>query len=141
MRDSRYLDRLGLISVIRNDFEQLGQLLRDWKQNAGDNREEQGTEGDAKEGDDSTAEVGVSNVRPIERIILYIDDLDRCEKDSIMRILTAMTLLLEPRNDDVKSPFVSVLAIDPRALLGAIEKHFDPDKQADPTQANVNGSV
>ena len=73
--------------------------------------------------------------------MLIIDDLDRCEKDRIMRVLTAVTLLLEPRHDVIKSPFVSVLAIDPRVLLGAIEKHFDPDKQADHTHANVNGWV
>ena len=73
------------------------------------------------------------------RVMLIIDDLDRCEKDRIMGVLTAVTLLLEPRHDKINSPFVSVLAIDPRVLLGAIEKHFDPDKQADHTHANVNG--
>ena len=31
VRDSRYLDRLGLISVIRQDFERLKVLLRDWR--------------------------------------------------------------------------------------------------------------
>ena len=73
------------------------------------------------------------------RVLLIIDDLDRCEKDRIMAVLTAVTLLLEPRDDDIKSPFVSVIAIDPRVLLGAIEKHFDPDKDSDNTHANVNG--
>ena len=31
IKDSRYLDRLGLISVIRQDFEKLGSLLGDWR--------------------------------------------------------------------------------------------------------------
>ena len=82
-----------------------------------------------------------------------------------MGVLSAVTLLLEPRkrsarwkqsaaynrlsqqSDDstnqeenrLVSPYVSVLAIDPRVLLAAIEKHFDPDKHDDANLANVNG--
>ena len=84
-----------------------------------------------------------------------------------MGVLSAVTLLLEPRkrkarwkqtaaykglahqSDDstnqkenrLDSPYVSVLAIDPRVLLAAIEKHFDPDKHDDANLANVNGWV
>ena len=98
------------------------------------------------------------------RVLLIIDDLDRCQQDRIMGVLSAVTLLLEPRktcaqwkqaktykrltqhvaDDSPKhedSPYISVLAIDPRVLLAAIEKHFDPDKHCDANLANVNGWV
>ena len=74
------------------------------------------------------------------RVLLTIDDLDRCETSRIMLVLSAVTLLLEPRSDQSEhSPYVSLLAIDPRVVLGAIEKHFDPDQRKDFTHANVNG--
>ena len=83
------------------------------------------------------------------RVLLIIDDLDRCRQDRIMGVLSAVTLLLDPRpnptmpskvpNQRMPSPYISVLAIDPRVLLGAIEKHFDPEKHADDNHANING--
>ena len=74
------------------------------------------------------------------RVLLIIDDLDRCRQDRIMGVLSAVTLLLDPSdNHAMPSPYISVLAIDPRVLLGAIEKHFDPEKHVDDNHANVNG--
>ena len=73
------------------------------------------------------------------RVLLIIDDLDRCQPKRIMGVLEAVSLLLEPKDDETRSPFISVLAIDPRVVLGAIERHFDPDMRRDFTQANVNG--
>ena len=73
------------------------------------------------------------------RILLIVDDLDRCERDRIMAVLQAVTLLLEDHDDDRPSPFVSILAIDPRVVLGAIERHFDPDQRKDYSHAHVNG--
>ena len=60
------------------------------------------------------------------RVLLIIDDLDRCPPDRIMGVLTAVTLLLDAKEDGVEedSPFISLLSIDPRVLLSAIEKHF-----------------
>ena len=74
------------------------------------------------------------------RILLIIDDLDRCRQDRIMGVLSAVTLLLEPNLGQI-SPYISVLAIDPRVLLGAIEKHFDPENRGNCNHANVNGWV
>src|SRR6185369_2506429 len=62
-----YLAHVGLISTIRPDFERLGTLLADLKA--------QGT-------------------RPIDRIVLYIDDLDRCEPEKVVEVLQAVHLLL-----------------------------------------------
>jgi hypothetical protein len=63
----RYLGQLGLISTIRQDFETLRALLDDLR----------------KEGK-----------TPIDRIILYVDDLDRCQPPKVVEVLQAVHLLL-----------------------------------------------
>ena len=76
------------------------------------------------------------------RVLLVIDDLDRCEPERIMKVLEALNLLLEPMDsqiDNFKSPFISVVAVDHRIVLGAIERYFDPDNRRDISHANVNG--
>jgi len=99
VRDSRYLDRLGLISVIRRDFEELGSLLQDWRKNdKSDNQK----------------------IRPIERIILYIDDLDRCPPKRVVEVLQAVHLLL------AFDLFVVVVAVDARWLERALNEAYNP---------------
>ena len=73
------------------------------------------------------------------RVLLIIDDLDRCQPERIMGVLQAISLLLEPKDESTISPFVSILAIDPRVVLSAIEHHFDPDQKQESSHANVNG--
>jgi hypothetical protein len=65
-QNARYQDQLGLVSTIRGDFERLRKLL-----------------------DDLT-----THGKPIERIILYIDDLDRCHPKQVVEVLQAVHLLL-----------------------------------------------
>jgi hypothetical protein len=64
---ARYVEQLGLISTIRQDFEQLHSLLED---------------------------LGKQGKQRIDRIILYIDDLDRCHPDRVVEVLQAIHLLL-----------------------------------------------
>ena len=52
---------------------------------------------------------------PLQRIILYIDDLDRCTAARVVQVLQAVNLLLS------MSLFIVVVAVDPRWLLGALE--------------------
>ena len=66
-QSARYLDQLGLISTIRGDFEELGELLKDFRQHGR---------------------------KPIERIVLFVDDLDRCHPDRVVEVLQAVHLLL-----------------------------------------------
>jgi hypothetical protein len=91
-RDIRYLDKLGLISVIRQDFETLGELLKDWKINGKDS---------------------------IERIILYIDDLDRCPTSRVVEVLQAVHLLL------AFDLFVVVVAVDARWLERSLNETYN----------------
>lgn len=51
----------------------------------------------------------------VERIVLHVDDLDRCPPDRVVDVLQALTLLLST------SLFVIVVAADPRTLRHALE--------------------
>lgn len=52
------------------------------------------------------------------RIVLFIDDLDRCPPDRVVEVLEAVQLL-------VKTPlFIAILAIDERYITRALEKRY-----------------
>jgi WD40 repeat protein len=55
---------------------------------------------------------------PLERIILYIDDLDRCSPARVVEVLAAVHLML------ALPLFVVIVAVDPRWLLGALRHHY-----------------
>jgi hypothetical protein len=93
-----YRGQLGLISTIRKDFEQLVQLMNDWKQG-------------------KTAD-GSRPPRPIDRIVLYIDDLDRCSPEQVVDVLQAVHLLL------ALELFVVVVGVDPRWLVRALRHQY-----------------
>ena len=92
-----YRGQLGLISIIRKDFEQLVSLMKEWR--------ERGKQ-------DSNAP------RPIDRIVLYIDDLDRCSPRQVVEVLQAVHLLL------ALDLFVVVVGVDPRWLLRSLRRKF-----------------
>ncbi|MFE3172944.1 P-loop NTPase fold protein [Amycolatopsis sp. NPDC059090] len=90
-----YRRDLGLISTIRKDFEQLVDLMADWRANPG------------------------SGGTPIDRIVLYIDDLDRCSSRQVVEVLEAVHLLL------ALELFVVVVGVDPRWLTRSLHSHYD----------------
>lgn len=92
---SDYRQHLGLITLIRRDFEQLKKLINDYAKNK-----------------------APGDVRGVERIVLYIDDLDRCEDERVVEVLQAIHLLL------AIELFVVVVAVDSRWLLHALEKKY-----------------
>ncbi|MFJ1975327.1 P-loop NTPase fold protein [Streptomyces sp. NPDC087903] len=55
---------------------------------------------------------------PLERIVLYIDDLDRCPPARVVEVLAAVHLML------ALPLFVVVVAVDPRWLLTSLEHHY-----------------
>ncbi|MCT2583234.1 KAP family NTPase [Actinophytocola gossypii] len=93
-----YTSNLGLISTIRKDFEQLVELITDWRANP-------------------TLEDGTAR-QPIDRIVLYIDDLDRCGTRQVVDVLQAVHLLL------ALDLFVVVVGVDPRWLLRSLHRHY-----------------
>ncbi|MBW4718649.1 P-loop NTPase fold protein [Saccharothrix obliqua] len=91
-----YTRDLSVVSRLRKDFEQLVTLLADWRANP-----------------DADPEV-----RPVDRIVLHIDDLDRCEPEQVVQVLEAVHLLL------AMDLFVVVVGVDPRRLVGAVRSHY-----------------
>ena len=68
----KYQERLGLLSMVRRDFERLHELME--KQQKADK-----------------ADKGLPTV---DRIVLYIDDLDRCRPERVVQVLEAIHLIL-----------------------------------------------
>lgn len=97
--EARYVNSLGIISWVRKDFEQLNQHFLDQK-------ELQTLDQKAKE-------------FHLDRIILYIDDLDRCNESIVLRVLEAIHLLL------AFPLFVVVVGVDPRWVNRALMKKYE----------------
>jgi hypothetical protein len=89
-----YQQHLGIISLIRKDFGELRKFLK------ASNKEKKPQE------------------RIIERIVLYIDDLDRCKTDRVVAVLEAVHLLL------AFDLFVVVVGVDPRWVSKALKEQY-----------------
>ncbi len=89
-----YRKQLGVVSLLRQDFEELTRRLR-------------ARLNDRAEDADS-----------LERIVLYIDDLDRCPPARVVQVLEAVHLLL------AMDLFVVVVGVDPRWLLRALRQQY-----------------
>lgn len=100
--DERYINSLGIISWIRKDFEQLDSLLR-----------QQGEIG-------KLTEIEQQQIKDfqLDRIILYIDDLDRCSEEIVVKVLEAIHLLL------AFPLFVVIVGVDPRWMHRALNVHY-----------------
>ncbi|MBT1710739.1 TIR domain-containing protein [Fulvivirgaceae bacterium PWU5] len=96
-----YRKHLGIISVIREDFTSLTQKL------ANAYKDEPG-----------------AGYRRVDRIVLYIDDLDRCPVDKVMEVLQAVHLLLAFKL------FVVIVGVDPRWLLHSLGSQFSAFQNA-----------
>lgn len=88
-----YRRHLGLVSLVRRDFEQLSKLLLNVSEEGGE-------------------------LPKIDRIVLYIDDLDRCRADRVIEVLEAVHLLL------AFPLFAVVVAVDPRWLRQSLLDHY-----------------
>ncbi|WP_062388882.1 KAP family P-loop NTPase fold protein [Demequina iriomotensis] len=65
----------------------------------------------------------LARVPGTERIVLYVDDLDRCRPDRVIEVLETVHLLL------AESSFVVIVAVDPRWLERSLVRQF-PDQFA-----------
>ena len=109
-----YRSRLGLMTQIRTDFERMAQLLT---QASGEPEKDEA--GDA--------------LPAIDRIVVYIDDLDRCPPGRVVDMLEAIHLLL------AVELFVVVVAVDPRWLLQALHSHYRDQLTAPTPTTGVAG--
>jgi len=97
-----YAKQRGIIALARADFEKVSSLIV-----AGN--EQLLRKGSTEQLDDDTG---------VNRIVLYIDDLDRCEPAKVTNVLQAVHLLL------AFPLFVVVVAVDPRWVGRALEKQY-----------------
>lgn len=96
-----YRRHLGVLALIRRDFEKLSNLLSEQRR---DEREH----GDATE-----------DQKAFSRIILYIDDLDRCPPERVVQVLQAIHLLL------AFPLFVVVVGVDARWVTRSLQESYD----------------
>lgn len=101
--DEKYISSLGLISWIRKDFQKLDELLK--KQRELNKLREKPREEKEK-------------IFQVDRIVLYIDDLDRCNEEVVVKVLEAIHLLL------AFELFVVVVGVDPRWMHNALENKY-----------------
>lgn len=98
--DDNYIRQLGIISWIRRDFSKLNDLF---VQQAEAQKENEQLE---------------NKPMRIDRIVLYIDDLDRCNEDTVVKVLESIHLLLAFKL------FVVVVGVDPRWLDNALTEKY-----------------
>jgi hypothetical protein len=98
-----YRRHLGVPALIRRDFEHLSELIEE--RNA-----------DLLAGGDRAAAAERDGL--ISRIVLYIDDLDRCPPARVVEVLQAVHLLL------AFPLFAVVVAVDRRWLAGSLRRHY-----------------
>ncbi len=84
-----YSKQLSFLALVRRDFERLSNLI-------------------AEANEDWNSPTCKTPAPLLNRIVLYIDDLDRCKVDTVIKVLEAVHLLL------AFPLFVCVVAVDPR---------------------------
>ena len=100
----KYRKQLGIVALVQRDLERLSELLHPATRSAAEH---------------------AANVPQIERIVLYIDDLDRCTPDRVIEVLQAIHLLL------AFPLFVVVVGVDSRWLLSSLEQQYARQVSAD----------
>jgi hypothetical protein len=89
-----YRKHLSLVSLVHDDLRDLEDLTREYNKSTGP----------------------ITESTPPNRIILYIDDLDRCPPERVVQVLEAVHLLL------AFELFVVVVAVDTRWLTASLSK-------------------
>lgn len=99
-----YKRHLGIISIIRRDFEILNGLFSDHHQEIVNPQK--------------ASEFRNKFKKPLQRIILYIDDLDRCPEENVVQVLEAVNLLM------AFPLFIVIVGVDPRWVKNALIKKY-----------------
>lgn len=111
--DGVYEKHLGLISTIRRDFQTMTDLF------IGANEEKHRQVATKPGAVPEVTSLETSEFRrrfekPLDRIVLYIDDLDRCTDDKVIDVLQAVHLLMAYRL------FIVVVGVDKRCVQNAL---------------------
>jgi hypothetical protein len=97
IEDRSYAKELTTLSLARADLQALSDILRDQRMVSDD---------------------GTSGPRAIDRVVLYIDDLDRCQPNDVVRVLQLVHMLL------AFELFVVVVAVDARWIEVALRQTY-----------------
>ena len=108
-RGEGYRKHLGLVSLVRRDFQAMSDLMRDLRKE----REAEAAGRNERKTDHTTIELP-----PIDRIVLYVDDLDRCRHEQVVDMLEAVHLLL------AFDLFVVVVGVDERWLRQSLRRAY-----------------
>jgi predicted nucleic acid-binding Zn-ribbon protein len=99
-----YRKHLGVLAVIRDDFQELSKLIEQ--------------ENDRLSNLKSVEEEKRNQDKRVNRIVLYIDDLDRCPPNKVIDVLQAVHLLL------AFPLFVVVVGVDARWISRSLETKY-----------------
>lgn len=115
---SDYRKHLGVLALVRDDFEKLSGLIEEdnWALSPEDPLESPRAQGQQKYA--SLAEEEKDKDRRINRIVLYIDDLDRCPPNKVVEVLQAVHLLL------AFPLFVVVVGVDARWIKRSLQARY-----------------
>lgn len=97
IEDRSYTKELTTLSLARADLEMLSHILRDQRTDSGEAN---------------------GGLRAVDRVILYIDDLDRCQPEDVVRVLQLVHMLL------AFELFVVVVAVDARWVEQALRQSY-----------------
>ncbi len=130
-----YRKHLGLASLIRHDFEELTRHIEAYNKSLEDGEAVPGAGkpsdtadgGGAEQSSVADAAGSLSDMtmaqqeseRHLNRIILYIDDLDRCPPNIVVKVLQAVHLLL------AFPLFIVVVGVDSRWLSRSLENYYE----------------
>lgn len=88
-------ERVGVVTEVRRRFLRLSDFITDSR---------------------LTRQAGHPDPAPLDRVIVYVDDLDRCPADVVVRVLEAIKLLMDLPH------FVVVVGVDSRWLFASLEQ-------------------
>ncbi|QSE98646.1 P-loop NTPase fold protein [Fulvivirga lutea] len=103
-----YKSKLGIVSIIRKDFETLSQLFYQADKANGEIEDEELRKD--REFINNQFKTG----KNLDRIILYIDDLDRCSDEKVLEVIQAVHLLM------AFPLFNVVVGVDKRCVRNAL---------------------
>jgi hypothetical protein len=98
---------LGLVSLARRDFEKLSDIFTDAEALSANSRLSINEKADLR-----------SLSSSIDRVVLFIDDLDRCDPEKVVDVLQAVHLLL------AYPLFAVVVGVDQRCLKQSLRTRF-----------------